>query len=117
TTALIPGRAAPLLVTDAQIATMKTGSVIFDLAVSQGGNVEGSVADEVVERHGVKLMGYSNTPSHLAADASELFARNLYNFLAAFWDEEAGKPVLDEEIGNAVRLTRNGKVVHERLAH
>ncbi|WP_324262570.1 NAD(P) transhydrogenase subunit alpha [Altererythrobacter sp. H2] len=115
TTALIPGRAAPRLITDAQIASMKPGSVIFDLAVAQGGNVEGSVADQVVERHGVKLMGYSNTPAHLAADASALFARNLYNFLSAFWDKEAGRPVLDEEIGTAVRLTQGGKVVNERL--
>jgi H+-translocating NAD(P) transhydrogenase subunit alpha len=115
TTALIPGRAAPRLVSDAQIATMKPGSVIFDLAVAQGGNVEGSVADQTVERHGVKIIGWSNTPAHLAADASALFARNLYNFLSAFWDQEQGRPVLDEEIGDAVRLTRGGKVVNERL--
>ena len=115
TTALIPGRAAPRLITDAQIATMKPGSVIFDLAVAQGGNVEGSQPDQVVERHGVKILGYSNTPAKLPADASALFSRNLYNFLSAFWDKEAGKPVLDEEIGNAVRLTQGGKVVNERL--
>ena len=115
TTALIPGRAAPRLITDAQIATMKPGSVIFDLAVAQGGNVEGSLPDQIVERHGVKIMGYSNTPAHLAADASALFARNLYNFLSAFWDKEAGRPVLDEEIGNAIRLTQGGQVVNPRL--
>ncbi|QOV92739.1 NAD(P) transhydrogenase subunit alpha [Novosphingobium sp. ES2-1] len=115
TTALIPGRAAPRLISDAQIATMKPGSVIFDLAVAQGGNVEGSVPDQVVEKHGVKIVGYSNTPAHLPADASALFARNLYNFLSAFWDKEQGKPVLDEEIGNAIRLTQGGKVVNERL--
>ncbi len=115
TTALIPGRAAPRLITDAQIASMKPGSVIFDLAVAQGGNVEGSVADEVVERHGVKVMGFSNTASLVAADASALYARNLFNFLSAFWDKEQGKPVLDEEIGDAVRLTRGGEVVNERL--
>ena len=115
TTALIPGRAAPRLVSDAQLASMKPGSVVFDLAVAQGGNVEGSKADEVVVRHGVKIIGWSNTPTHLAADASALFSRNLYNFLSAFWDKEQGRPVLDEEIGNAVRLTQGGKVVHERL--
>ncbi|MGI8942784.1 MAG: NAD(P) transhydrogenase subunit alpha [Qipengyuania sp.] len=115
TTALIPGRAAPRLISDAQIASMKPGSVIFDLAVSQGGNVEGSRPDETVEMHGVKIVGYSNTAAHLAADASALYARNLYNFLSAFWDEEAGRPVLDEEIGNAVRLTRGGEIVNERL--
>lgn len=115
TTALIPGRPAPRLISDAQIATMKPGSVIFDLAVAQGGNVEGSVPDQVVEKHGVKIVGYSNTPAHLPADASALFSRNLYNFLSAFWDKEQGKPVLDEEIGNAIRLTQGGKVVNERL--
>lgn len=115
TTALIPGRAAPRLVTDAQIATMKPGSVIFDLAVAQGGNVEGSVPDQVVVRHGVKIIGFANTPAALPADASALFARNHYNFLSAFWDKEQAKPVLDEEIGNAIRLTQGGKVVNERL--
>jgi NAD(P) transhydrogenase subunit alpha len=63
----------------------------------------------------VKIMGFSNTPAHLPADTSALFARNLYNFLSAFWDKEAGVPVLDEEIGGAVRLTQGGKVVSERL--
>lgn len=115
TTALIPGRAAPRLISDAQIASMKPGSVIFDLAVAQGGNVEGSKADEVVVKHGVKIIGHSNTPAHLPADASALFARNLFNFLSAFWDKETGKPVLDEEIGDAIRLTKDGKIVHERL--
>jgi NAD(P) transhydrogenase subunit alpha len=115
TTALIPGRPAPRLISDAQIASMKPGSVIFDLAVAQGGNVEGSLPDQVVEKHGVKILGYSNTPAKLAADASALYARNLYNFLSAFWDKEAGKPVLDEEIGDAVRLTQGGKVVNQRL--
>ncbi len=117
TTALIPGRAAPRLVTDAQIATMKPGSVLFDLAVSAGGNVEGSVPDQIVERYGVKIMGYSNTPAHMAADTSALFARNLFNFLSAFWDKQAGRPVLpeDDEITTAIRLTKDGKVVSERL--
>ena len=108
TTALIPGRPAPRLVSDA---------LIFDLAVAQGGNVEGSRADEIVMKHGVKIVGYSNTPAHLAADASALYARNLFNFLSAFWDKEAGKPVLpdDDEITGAIRLTKDGKVVNERL--
>ncbi|MDJ0976975.1 MAG: NAD(P) transhydrogenase subunit alpha [Erythrobacter sp.] len=115
TTALIPGRAAPVLITDAQIATMKPGSVIYDLAVAQGGNVEGSVADEVVEKHGVKIIGYSNTPATLPADASALFARNHFTMFQAFWDKEAGKPEFDEEIGDAIRLTKGGEVVNERL--
>ena len=116
TTALIPGRPAPRLISDGQIASMKPGSVIFDLAVVQGGNVEGSVPDQTVEKHGVKIVGYANTANHLAADASALFARNLYNFLSAFWDKETGRPVLDEEIGDAVRLTKDNKVVNSRLA-
>jgi NAD(P) transhydrogenase subunit alpha len=115
TTALIPGRPAPRLISDAQIASMKPGSVIVDLAVEAGGNVEGAVAGEVVTVHGVKIVGHRNVPSRLAADASALFARNLYNFLSAFWDKETGKPVLDEEIGNAIRLTKDGAVVSERL--
>ncbi|MCJ2181211.1 NAD(P) transhydrogenase subunit alpha [Novosphingobium sp. 1949] len=115
TTALIPGRPAPRLISDAQIASMKPGSVIFDLAAPQGGNVEGTVADQVVEKHGVKIIGLSNTPAHLPADASALFARNLFNFLSAFWDKVAGGPVLDEEIGNAIRLTQGGRIVHARL--
>ena len=115
TTALIPGRPAPRLISDAQIATMRPGSVIVDLAVESGGNVEGAVAGEVVERHGVKIVGHRNVASRLASDASALFARNLYNFLSTFWDKEAGKPVLDAEIGDAVRLTQGGKVVNARL--
>jgi len=115
TTALIPGRPAPRLVTDAQIATMRAGSVIVDLAVEQGGNVEGALAGEVVERHGVRIVGHRNVPSRLAADASALFSRNLYNFLSTFWDKDAGRPVLDAEIGDAVRLTQGGKVVNPRL--
>ena len=115
TTALIPGKPAPRLVSDAQIASMKPGRVIVDLAVEQGGNVEGAVAGEVVERHGVKIVGHRNVPSRLAADASALFARNLYNFLSAFWNKERNAPVLDEEIGNAIRVTQGGKIVSERL--
>jgi len=115
TTALIPGRAAPRLVSDAQIATMRAGSVIVDLAVESGGNVEGAVAGEVIGRHGVKIVGHRNVPSRLAADASALFSRNLYNFLSAFWDKESGRPVLDEEIGDAIRLTKDGKIVNARL--
>jgi len=117
TTALIPGRPAPRLISDAQLATMKPGSVIVDLAVEQGGNVEGAKAGEVVEAHGVKIVGHRNVPSRLAADASALFARNLYNFLSAFWDGETKAPLLpdDDEIVKGIRLTQVGKVVHERL--
>ncbi|WP_294073189.1 Re/Si-specific NAD(P)(+) transhydrogenase subunit alpha [Sphingomonas sp.] len=117
TTALIPGRPAPRLISDAQVASMRPGSVIVDLAASAGGNVEGTVAGERVERHGVTIIGAANLVRSLPADASALFARNLYNFLAAFWDKEQGRPVLpeDDEIVKGIRLTSGGKVVHERL--
>jgi len=115
TTALIPGRPAPRLISDAQLATMRRGSVIVDLAAEAGGNVEGAVAGETVIRHGVKIIGASNIAATLAADASALLSRNLYNFLSAFWDTERGGPVLDEEIGDAIRLTKDGKVVNARL--
>ncbi|MEG8039599.1 NAD(P) transhydrogenase subunit alpha [Sphingomonas sp. LR60] len=115
TTALIPGRAAPRLVSDAQLASMRPGSVVIDLAVEQGGNVEGAVAGEVVERHGVRIVGHRNVAGRLPADASALFSRNLYNFLSTFWDKEQARPVLDDEIGDAIRLTRDGKVVNARL--
>jgi H+-translocating NAD(P) transhydrogenase subunit alpha len=117
TTALIPGRPAPRLISDEQIATMRAGSVIVDLAVEQGGNVEGAMPGEVLERHGIKIVGHRNVPSRLAADASALYARNLYNFLSSFWEAETKRPVLpdDDEIVQGVRLTRGGKVVNERL--
>jgi H+-translocating NAD(P) transhydrogenase subunit alpha len=117
TTALIPGRPAPRLISDAQIASMRPGSVIVDLAADAGGNVEGTVSGERVEKHGVTIIGAANLARSLAADASALFARNLYNFLSAFWDKEQGRPVLpdDDEIVKAIRLTQGGKVVNERL--
>jgi NAD(P) transhydrogenase subunit alpha len=117
TTALIPGRPAPRLITDAQLATMRPGSVVVDLAVEQGGNVEGAVLGAVVERHGVRIVGHRNVPSRLAADASALYSRNLYNFLSAFWDKDAGRVLLpdDDEIVKGVRLTQGRKIVHERL--
>ncbi len=94
---------------------MRAGSVIVDLAAESGGNVEGVAAGETRTIHGVTVIGAKNITASMAADASALFSRNLFNFLSAFWDKEAGKPVLDEEIGNAIRLTQGGKVVHERL--
>jgi NAD(P) transhydrogenase subunit alpha len=117
TTALIPGRPAPRLISDAQLASMRPGSVIVDLAAEAGGNVEGTVAGETVEKHGVTIIGASNLARSLAADASALFSRNLFNFLSAFWDKEQGRPVLpdDDEIVKAIRLTQGGKVVNERL--
>ncbi|MDQ3077252.1 MAG: NAD(P) transhydrogenase subunit alpha [Pseudomonadota bacterium] len=105
TTALIPGRAAPRLISDAQLATMRQGSVVVDLAAEAGGNVEGCVAGETVVRHGVSVIGAVQLARSLAADSSALFARNLYNFVSAFWDKETGGPVLpdDDEIVKAIR--------------
>ncbi|MGQ0661676.1 Re/Si-specific NAD(P)(+) transhydrogenase subunit alpha [Sphingosinicella sp.] len=117
TTALIPGRPAPRLISDAQLASMKPGSVIVDLAVEAGGNVEGAVAGEVVTRHGVRIVGHRNVPSRLAADTSALYSRNLYNLLSAFWNAETKALALpdDDEIVKGARLTQSGKVVSERL--
>jgi NAD(P) transhydrogenase subunit alpha len=117
TTALIPGRPAPRLISDAQLATMRPGSVIVDLAAEAGGNVEGCIAGETVEKHGVAVIGASNLARTLAADASALFSRNLFNFLSAFWDKEKNAPELpdNDEIVKAIRLTKDGAVVNERL--
>jgi len=117
TTALIPGKPAPRLISDAQIAAMRAGSIIVDLAAEAGGNVEGCVAGQSVRRHDVTIIGAGNLARSLPADASALFARNVYNFLSAFWDKDAGKPVLpdDDELVKGTRLTHGGKLVHERL--
>ena len=117
TTALIPGRPAPRLISDAQVQSMRAGSVIVDLAADAGGNVEGTVSDTAVVRHGVTIIGASNLARSLAADASALFSRNLYNFLSSVWDKEQGRPLLadDDEIVKAIRLTKDGKIVSERL--
>jgi NAD(P) transhydrogenase subunit alpha len=117
TTALVPGRAAPRLITDAQLATMRPGGVVVDLAADAGGNVEGCLAGETVELHGVTVVGAINLARSVPADSSALFARNLYNFLSAFWDKDAGAPVLpdDDEIVQGIRLTRDGKIVNDRL--
>jgi H+-translocating NAD(P) transhydrogenase subunit alpha len=118
TTALIPGRAAPRLISAAQIATMKAGSVIVDLAVEQGGNVEGSVAGEVVTTaNDVKIVGHRNVPSRLASDASALFARNLFNFVSAFYDKDTKsiKWDFEDELLKAVVVTKAGSITRDEL--
>jgi NAD(P) transhydrogenase subunit alpha len=117
TTALIPGRPAPRLISDAQIASMRPGSVIVDLAVESGGNVEGSRLGEVAVVHGVSIIGHKNIAGRLAADASALYSRNLFNLINAFWDKEAGTLAFpaDDEIVKGIKLTEGGVVVHERL--
>lgn len=113
TTALIPGRKAPILITAAMVASMKAGSVIVDLAVEQGGNVEGAEFDKIVETaNGVKIMGLANIPGRLAADASSLYARNHFNFLSPFIKDGALTLPDDEELVKGIRLTRDGAVVH-----
>ena len=107
TTALIPGKPAPRLISDAQLASMKPGSVVVDLAAEAGGNVEGSRAGETVTCHGVSIIGAIQLARSLAADASALYARNLANFLTAFWDKDKGALLLpdDDEIVAAIRLS------------
>jgi NAD(P) transhydrogenase subunit alpha len=117
TTALIPGRPAPRLVTDEMIATMKPGSVIVDLAVEAGGNVEGSVAGEIVEKHGVRIVGHANVPSRIAVDASMLYAKNLFALLSLCFDAEKNFALpWDDEIVKAIALTRDGAVIHPTFA-
>ena len=118
TTALIPGKPAPRLISDAQLSSMRTGSVVIDLAADAGGNVEGCVPGESVQVHGVTVVGASNLARSLPADSSALYARNLYNFLSAIWDKEQGGPAFadEDEIVKAVRVTNGGRIVSERLA-
>ena len=114
TTALIPGRAAPVLVTKAQVATMKPGSVIVDLAVEAGGNVEGSKAGEIVTTaNGVQIVGWSNLPGRIASDASNLYARNLQAFSGLLIKDGALAVDLEDEILKASVVTHGGAVVHE----
>jgi proton-translocating NAD(P)+ transhydrogenase subunit alpha len=117
TTALIPGRKAPVLVTADMIAAMKPGSVIVDLAAEQGGNTPLTKADDVIETHGVTIMGHTNLPSRLASDTSSLYSRNLYNFVALIVDKKTGALALnwDDEIVKGAGLTRGGEIVHPSL--
>jgi len=117
TTALIPGRKAPVLVTAEMIATMKPGSVIVDLAAEQGGNTPLTKANEVYETNGVTIMGHTNLPARLAVDTSSLYARNLFNFVALIVDKKTGQLALnwDDEIVKGAGLTRDGEIVHPSL--
>ncbi|WP_353859204.1 Re/Si-specific NAD(P)(+) transhydrogenase subunit alpha [Azospirillum formosense] len=124
TTALIPGRKAPILVTREHVASMKPGSVIIDLAVEQGGNVEGSELGKVViTENGVKIVGHANYPSRIAESASLLYAKNLLALLQSLHDKDPedntkGRVTLnwDDEIVKAIALTRDGQVVHPAFA-
>ncbi len=118
TTAAIPGRPAPKLVSADMVKSMKPGSVIVDLAVETGGNCELTQAGKVVAKHGVKIVGHYNVPSRLAADTSLLYARNVLNFLALLIDKESKALTidLDDEIIKGTLVTRDGAVVHPALA-
>ena len=114
TTALIPGRPAPVLITEAMVDSMKPGSIIVDLAVEQGGNCPLARAGEIVEHHGVRIIGHVNVPGRLPVDASALYARNLYNFVSPFVDRETGAVEFDwsDALVTGTGLTRDGSVVH-----
>ncbi|HET9615689.1 MAG TPA: Re/Si-specific NAD(P)(+) transhydrogenase subunit alpha [Pseudolabrys sp.] len=114
TTALIPGRPAPRLINAAMVASMRPGSVIIDLAVERGGNVEGAVAGSVVNVGGVKIVGHLNVPGRLAASASSLYAKNLLTFVETLIDKKEKKLAVDwdDELVKATVLTRDGAVVH-----
>src|SRR5829696_8619814 len=114
TTALIPGRPAPRLISADMVRSMKPGSVIVDLAVERGGNVELAKPDEVVNVNGVKIVGYTNMAGRLAASASGLYAKNLYNFLDILVDKKSKALAVnwDDEIVKATALTRDGAIVH-----
>jgi len=117
-TALIPGRKAPVLLTSEMLAAMAPGSVVADIAVEAGGNVEGSKAEEIVTTSGgVKIIGYANAPAHIAVDASLLYARNLQAFLALIVDKEKALHIdTSDEIVKATLLTLDGQVVNPVLA-
>lgn len=114
TTALIPGRPAPKLITEAMVKSMKPGSVIVDLAAEAGGNCEASKAGEIVEINGVKIIGHYNVPSRLAANASALYAKNLLNLLALVIDTDKKEAIinLEDEIIAGIALTKDGAIIH-----
>ena len=117
TTALIPGRTAPILVTDEMVKSMPSGAVIVDLAVEAGGNVEGGELGKTVTKHEVTIVGHANVPSRVAQDASTLFAKNLLNFMTPLVDGETQKLNIDweDEIIQGTLVCRDGSVVHPAL--
>ena len=114
TTAQIPGKQAPILVTEAMIKDMKVGSVIVDLATETGGNCELSERDAVVVKHGVTIIGHANYPARVPTDTSMLYARNIYNFISPMIDGESGQMKIDweDEVIKGALLTRGGSVVN-----
>jgi NAD(P) transhydrogenase subunit alpha len=115
TTALVAGKKAPILVTEEQVKLMKLGSVIVDMAVEQGGNCALSEVDKTVVKNGVTIVGQTNLPSTLAQNASELYSKNIYNFLTQLSTKDGMKWELDEEITRVTLITHEGKIVHPSL--
>jgi NAD(P) transhydrogenase subunit alpha len=117
TTAQIPGKPAPLLISEKMIKEMKTGSIIVDLAVESGGNCAASVAGKVVVKHGVKILGYLNFPSRIPFDASQVYARNVFNFLKLLLGTDGKTLDIDwqDEIVKGAALTHGGDVIHPAL--
>lgn len=118
TTALIPGRPAPKLITADHIKSMKQGSVIVDLAAVQGGNTELTEPGKVVSKHGVTIIGHENVPARLAADTSALYSKNLLNLLNLIIEKESGALKIDwnDDIIKGIALTRDGKIIHPNFA-
>ena len=116
TTALIPGKKAPLLVTDEMVKSMRFGSVILDMAVEQGGNVIGSELNKTVQKHGVTIIGESNIPSLLPMNASDLYAKNIQTLLLHLTDKDNFKWEMDEEITKGSLITHKGQAVHPSVA-
>ncbi len=115
TTALIPGRAAPILITKEMVADMKPGSVIVDMAVTAGGNCPLSEADKAVDVDGVTVLSYANIPSRVAVDASQLYAKNLFNFLSPFIKEGVLEWNWDDELVKGTLVAKEGDMPNERL--
>jgi NAD(P) transhydrogenase subunit alpha len=116
TTALIPGRPAPVLITEAMVRDMKPGSIIVDMAVASGGNCPLSKPDTVVDVNGVRILGFTNLPSRVATDATPLYARNLYNFVATLFNKEKQLSInLEDELVKGTMLTHGGAIVHPQF--
>ena len=118
TAAQVFGRRAPILLTSEMLDAMRPGSVVVDLAVESGGNVEGVVADQVTDRKGVKIVGTSNLPGTVPVHASQMFSSNVIALLSEFWDKDSKslKLDLDDEILKGCLVTHGGKIVNEKLA-
>lgn len=117
TTAQVPGKKAPILITEEQVKAMKQGAVIVDLAAEQGGNCECTQPSKVATKHGVKIIGHVNVPSRIPADASPLFSRNLFNFLSVLTDKETKTLAIDwdDDLVKGTCVTRDGEIVHPQL--